>query len=152
MIYDVRQTTTYLYASPVAYARHVLRLTPIDRSGQRVHATALEVEPTPIARREGQDFFGNRMTWIELDQPHDMLSVRVAARVTVEQNGAPAADTTPPWEEIRDDGLRLGRSLAAIRPRISCSRAGRSRSIRKSAPMRPRAFRRDGRCSTPRSI
>ena len=102
MIYDVRQTTTYLYASPVAYARHVLRLTPIDRSGQRVHATALEVEPAPMARREGQDFFGNRMTWIELDQPHDMLSVRVAARVTVEQNGTPAADTTPPWEEIRD--------------------------------------------------
>ena len=24
MIYDVRQTTTYAYASPVAYARHVL--------------------------------------------------------------------------------------------------------------------------------
>ena len=41
------------------------------------------------------------MTWIELDQAHDMLSVRVAARVTVE-NGAPRADTTPPWEEIRD--------------------------------------------------
>ena len=41
MIYDVRQDTTYLYASPVAHARHVLRLTPIDRVGQRVHATAL---------------------------------------------------------------------------------------------------------------
>ena len=31
MIYDIRQATTYHYASPVAYARHVLRLTPIDR-------------------------------------------------------------------------------------------------------------------------
>ena len=80
MIYDVRQETTYLYASSVVYARHVLRLTPIDRSGQRVHATALEIEPAPMARREGQDFFGNRMTWIELDQPHEALSVRVAAR------------------------------------------------------------------------
>ena len=26
-----------------------------------------------IERREGGDFFGNRMTWIELDQPHDDL-------------------------------------------------------------------------------
>ncbi|MGZ3285754.1 MAG: transglutaminase N-terminal domain-containing protein, partial [Xanthobacteraceae bacterium] len=34
MIYDVRQTTIYHYASPVAYSRHVLRLTPIDRPGQ----------------------------------------------------------------------------------------------------------------------
>jgi transglutaminase-like putative cysteine protease len=102
VIYDVRQETTYLYASSVAYARHVLRLTPIDRLGQRVHATALEVEPAPIARREGQDFFHNRVTWIELDQPHDMLSVRVAARVAVEPGAPPDAGATPPWEMIRD--------------------------------------------------
>ena len=31
MIYDVRQSTTYHYASPVAVAHHMLRLTPIDR-------------------------------------------------------------------------------------------------------------------------
>src|SRR6516165_9694646 len=81
MIYDIRQTTTYHYASAVAYARHVLR-------------------PTPIERREGHDFFGNRMTWIELDQPHDTLSVRVAARVAVKRDVTP--ETTPPWEEIRE--------------------------------------------------
>jgi transglutaminase-like putative cysteine protease len=100
VIYDVRQVTTYDYASAVAYARHVLRLTPIDRPGQRVHAAALEIEPVPIERREGQDFFGNRMTWIEFDQPHDWLSVRVAARVAVKRDVAPQA--SPPWEEIRD--------------------------------------------------
>jgi transglutaminase-like putative cysteine protease len=100
VIYDIRQVTTYDYASAVAYARHVLRLTPIDRPGQRVHAAALEIEPAPIARREGQDFFGNRMTWIEFDQPHDRLSVRVAARVAVKRDAAPQA--SPPWEEIRD--------------------------------------------------
>jgi transglutaminase-like putative cysteine protease len=101
MIYDIRQVTTYHYASHVAYARHVLRLTPIDRPGQRVHATALDVEPAPMERREGSDFFGNRMTWIELDKPHDMLSVRVAARVAVKHDAAQAAETTPPWEEVR---------------------------------------------------
>ncbi len=100
MIYDIRQVTTYDYASSVAYARHVLRLTPIDRPGQRVHAAVLEIEPAPIARREGQDFFGNRMTWIEFDQPHDRLSVRVAARVAVKHDVAPQA--SPAWEVIRD--------------------------------------------------
>jgi transglutaminase-like putative cysteine protease len=40
------------------------------------------------------------MTWIELDQPHDTLSVRVAARVAVKRDVAPEA--TPPWEEIRE--------------------------------------------------
>ena len=64
MIYDIRQATIYHYASPVAYSRHVLRLTPIDRPGQRVYAAALDIDPVPIGRREGHDFFGNRMTWI----------------------------------------------------------------------------------------
>ena len=47
MIYDIRQSTVYHYASSVAYARHVLRLTPIDRAGQRMHAAALDIEPPP---------------------------------------------------------------------------------------------------------
>jgi transglutaminase-like putative cysteine protease len=100
MIYDIRQVTTYRYASPVAYARHVLRLTPIDRMGQRVHAAALDIEPIPVERREGHDFFGNRMTWVELDRPHDTLSVQVAARVAVKRDIA--LEATPPWEAIRD--------------------------------------------------
>src|SRR4051812_14333048 len=101
MIYDVRQTTIYHYASPVAYANHVLRLTPIDRDGQRVHAAALDVTPVPVERHEGHDFFGNRMTWIVLDQPHDTLTVRVAARVAVDKlDTGPVA--TPPWETVRD--------------------------------------------------
>jgi transglutaminase-like putative cysteine protease len=100
MIYDIRQVTTYRYASPVTHARHVLRLTPIDRMGQRVHAAAVDIEPTPVERREGHDFFGNRMTWVELDRPHDMLNVRMAARVAVKRDIAPEATT--PWEAIRD--------------------------------------------------
>jgi transglutaminase-like putative cysteine protease len=96
MIYDVRQATVYHYASPVAYAHHVLRLTPIDRPDQRVHAAALDIEPQPVERREGLDFFGNRITWVVLDEPHDTLTVKVQARIAVERTTAAVA--TPPWE------------------------------------------------------
>ncbi|HEY2754624.1 MAG TPA: transglutaminase family protein [Pseudolabrys sp.] len=102
MIYDVRQATIYHYASPVTNAHHVLRLTPIDRRDQRVHAAALDITPTPVERREGQDFFGNRITWIKLDAPHETLTVRVAARIAVEHTAAVAAETTPPREEVRE--------------------------------------------------
>ena len=102
LIYDVRQSTVYHYASPVAYAHHALRLTPIDREGQRVHAAALDITPTPIERREGHDFFGNRMTWIALDQPHDSLTVRVAARIAVELKDGLEPAATPAWEAVRD--------------------------------------------------
>jgi transglutaminase-like putative cysteine protease len=101
MIYDVRQETTYHYASPVAYARHVLRLGLIDRPDQRVQAAVLDVIPNPVERREGLDFFGNRTTWVALEQPHDCLTVRVAARVVVDRATTPDAAATPAWEDVR---------------------------------------------------
>ena len=103
MIYDVRQTTAHTYASKVGFARHVLRLTPIDRQRQHVHAAALDIVPKPAAWREGQDFFGNRTTWIVLDEPHDRLVVNVAARVVVDAVGEPTPGGMPNWESIRDE-------------------------------------------------
>jgi transglutaminase-like putative cysteine protease len=105
VIYDLRQTTTCAYASPVAHARHVLRLTPINRSGQRVHVAALQITPEPLHRREGQDFFGNRLTWIEIEEPHKTLTVKLSARVAVDTAGELAPLATPPWEAVRDEAF-----------------------------------------------
>jgi len=103
MIYDVRQTAAYSYASTVAYAHHVLRLTPIDRVGQRVQAAALDIAPVPVKRREGRDFFGNRLTWIDLAEPHDRMVIKVAARIAVESADELSPDATPAWEAVRDE-------------------------------------------------
>ena len=149
MIYDVRQTTAYAYASTVAYAHHVLRLTPIDRSGQRVQAAALDIAPAPVKRREGRDFFGNRLTWIDLAEPHDRMVIKVKARIAVETAAAPSPDATPAWEAVRTRPLPATTSARARR-RISCSPAGSSRSIPRSATMCARAFRPDGRSSPAR--
>jgi transglutaminase-like putative cysteine protease len=102
MIYDVRQTTTYAYASPAAYAQHILRLVPIARERQRVTAAALDIDPAPVRRREGLDFFENRTTTIEIDAPHNTLVVKLAARITVEPVAAADFDSTPPWESVRE--------------------------------------------------
>jgi transglutaminase-like putative cysteine protease len=107
VIYDLRQTTVYAYASPVAYAHHVLRLTPINRMRQRVHAAALEVEPVPAERREGHDFFGNHLTWIRLDRPHDELVIKLIARVTVEHFSAADVGPTPRWQDVRDAAFAI---------------------------------------------
>ncbi len=105
MIYDVRQTTTCSYASPVAHARHVLRLTPVHRDGQRVHVAALQIVPEPTHRREGQDFFGNRLTWIEIEEPHDTLTVKLTARVAVDAPVEPEPKSTPAWETVREEAF-----------------------------------------------
>jgi len=103
VIYDVRQSTTYVYASPVAHARHVLRQVPINRNGQRVHVAALQIGPEPQHRREGQDFFGNRLTWIDVDAPHQTLTVKLTARVSVDPLVEPDALATPAWETTREE-------------------------------------------------
>ncbi len=105
MIYDVRQTTTCEYASPVAHARHVLRLTPVPRDGQRVHLAALQILPEPMHRREGLDFFGNRLTWIEIEEPHDTLTVKLAARVALDPEAVPVPQSTPSWQEVREQAF-----------------------------------------------
>ncbi|MFY9896881.1 MAG: transglutaminase family protein [Xanthobacteraceae bacterium] len=105
MIYDVRQTTICSYASPVAHARHVLRLTPVHRHGQRVQVAALQIVPEPLHRREGQDFFGNRLTWIEIEEPHETLAVKMAARVAVDALDEPLPLTTPAWEAVREEAF-----------------------------------------------
>ena len=105
MIYDVRQTTICSYASPVAHARHVLRLTPVHRHGQRVQVAALQIVPEPLHRREGQDFFGNRLTWIEIEEPHETLAVKLAARVAVDALDEPLPLTTPAWEAVREEAF-----------------------------------------------
>jgi transglutaminase-like putative cysteine protease len=74
---------------------------PINRPRQRVHAAALEIFPVPRERREGFDFFGNHVTWIGLEEAHDSLSIKVAARVAVEAPAEPKPLETAPWEEVR---------------------------------------------------
>jgi transglutaminase-like putative cysteine protease len=105
MIYDVRQTTTYAYASPAAYAQHVLRLTPIARERQRVTAAVLDIDPAPVRRREGRDFFENRTTVIEIDAPHNSLTVKLAARIAVDAIAAADFEATQPWESVRAQTL-----------------------------------------------
>ena len=88
----------------------MLRLTPVSRDGERVHIAALQIVPEPMHRREGQDFFGNRLTWIELNEPHDTLTVKLSARVAVDPPPCPPSQaaaplTTPAWETVREEAF-----------------------------------------------
>ncbi len=103
MIYDVRQTTTYVYETAVTRARHVLRLLPVARERQHVTAAMLEIDPVPVSRREATDFFHNWRTITELEEPHETLTVKLAARVAVAPATLIDPDTSSPWESVRAD-------------------------------------------------
>ena len=103
MIYDVRQTSTYVYETAVTRARRVLRQLPVARDRQHVMAAVLDIDPVPVSRRETSDFFHNRTTVVELDEPHETLTVKLSARVSVAAPPLTDPDTSPPWESVRAD-------------------------------------------------
>ena len=94
MIYDVRQTTTYAYASPAAYAQHVLRLVPIARERQRVTAAVLDIDPPPVRRREGRE--AGRAPSLALQTCMDVRAAGDAGRA-----GAGAAQSTRQSTNLR---------------------------------------------------
>ena len=81
MIYRLCQETLYSYAGPVPFSRHIARMLPTSRTGQRVVTATLAIDPTPSERRQSIDFFGNRVTHFALDRSHDRLTVRLDAEI-----------------------------------------------------------------------
>src|SRR5260370_13122368 len=60
----------------------------------------LDIDPAPVGRREATDFFRNWRTVVELEEPHETLTVKLASRVSVAA-GAPAPPRPNPPREDR---------------------------------------------------
>lgn len=100
MIYAIRQTTDYTYGELVPASRHIIRMMPPHDEGQEVIAASLTVSPNPSERRETQDFFGNHITQIAIDTPHDALRVTLDARVRVNDVSTRTIDRAQSWDGI----------------------------------------------------
>ena len=109
MIYDIRLVTLSTYENDVPFARHVLRLTPTQRPGQRVLSFSLDVEPPSSALQPGRDFFGNEATSVACFEPHRRFTARATARVEVTASPLAPRLSSPPWEEV-----------AALGPDVIC--------------------------------
>lgn len=98
--YRVRHETVYRYGGDVAHSHQMLHLTPRDSPRQSCFDRTIAVSPAPSLRGEHVDAFGNRVTRLEYDLPHDRLEVLAEARVEVEAPPANPAQASDPWEEV----------------------------------------------------
>ncbi len=116
MIYDVVHRTTYRYAEPVDLSYHVMRLTPRALPHQRVLRASVIATPAPVRAHDTADYFGNVATYMSLEEPHAELVVDARCAVDVSFPPPPPADSTPPWEQVRDalDGGGLPAETAAV--------------------------------------
>jgi transglutaminase-like putative cysteine protease len=99
--YRVRHETVYSYGGNVAHSHQLLHLTPRASPHQTCHAHALELLPQPSTRRDDMDAFGNPVTRLEYDRPHDRLEVLAFLEVEVHPPAPLSAAMSLPWEEVR---------------------------------------------------
>lgn len=113
MIYDIRLVTLSTYERDVPFARHVLRLKPRERDGQRLLKFTLEVAPSSSDMLDGCDFFGNEATNVVCTESHREFVARAMARVEV--TTAPWQGPSPAWEDAAEAALGVS-DLSAEAP------------------------------------
>jgi transglutaminase-like putative cysteine protease len=108
MRYRVTHVTTYSYSEVVDLASHLLHLTPRPLPGQVVLTSSLVADPAPVRVTTGQDHFGNPVTWMFIETPHDRFSVTLRAEVEADFAPPPPASATLPWEQVAALAARPG--------------------------------------------
>lgn len=112
--YRVTHRTMYTYERDVAPSYAQLHLLPRDVPGQRCHKAQVVVDPAPGEYRERTDYFGNRVSYFAIHEPHRTLTVTATSIVEVGDRGAePSRLGDRPWEEVREE-LRGSRDPGAL--------------------------------------
>ena len=81
MKYKVRHTTIYNYSGKVGTCQNEARLKPINTSSQECVDSQLLIEPLPSDYSERSDFFGNKVCYFAIQQPHTKLTVTAVSEV-----------------------------------------------------------------------
>ncbi len=101
--YAVRHETRYHYGRQVAHSHQLLHLTPRDDCARQCCLEHhISIEPQPAVRSEHIDAFGNRVTRVELDRPHDQLSVLAQMRLSLEMPRDAPLEEGQRWQQVRD--------------------------------------------------
>ena len=99
-LYQVLHDTHYRYSAPVSLAQQLAHLWPRDCARQLCQEHRLTVTPQPTARQDGLDTFGNPLTRLVFERPHEQLRVIASLRVEVLARDSLVLDDSPAWENV----------------------------------------------------
>jgi transglutaminase-like putative cysteine protease len=102
MRYQVNHTTSYSYSEPVPLCHNLLHLTPRNTSRQTCLEHQLTIRPAPHKIEECVDFFGNHVSFFNVQERHHELEVTAHNEVRLTGADYIPPETTPPWEQVRD--------------------------------------------------
>jgi transglutaminase-like putative cysteine protease len=100
MRYSVRHRTTFEYEQRVSVSHHVLHLSPRELPRQQCLGSTIRAEPAPALLSEGVDYFGNRVHYLTVNEPHDRLFVEASSVVDVVAAEPAELARSPAWEGL----------------------------------------------------
>lgn len=86
MHYKITHTTQYDYSDTVGLSYNEARLMPRNCANQQVISSTLNVEPYAADFRIREDFFGNRVAYFSIQQPHHVFTVTAVSEVHLMEN------------------------------------------------------------------
>ncbi|MDD5580664.1 MAG: transglutaminase family protein [Methylobacter sp.] len=103
MKYRITHTTFYNYSQAVGLCQNEAKLQPRDFWRQQCQSSHFEITPTPTDFRERNDYFGNRVVYFAIQQPHKQLTVTAISEVTLfpKQNMVDLGNPLS-WEHVRN--------------------------------------------------
>jgi len=96
--YRVTHRTDYRYGGPVTSGQTIVHLLVRETPHQHVTAADITIEPPPDHRHTHIDGFGNLVSYLAVEHPHEHLTVTATSDVSVVVPEPPVA--SPPWEDV----------------------------------------------------
>ncbi|HEY4051114.1 MAG TPA: transglutaminase family protein [Acidobacteriaceae bacterium] len=100
MTYRIVHKTTYKYKYPVSVGNHVACLIPRSFSNHQLAWNEMSIHPLPATRTERMDYFGNRLCFFTVQEPHRDLIVESRSEVVVDGAATRWPCGSIPWEEV----------------------------------------------------
>jgi transglutaminase-like putative cysteine protease len=100
--YEITHETQYSYAVPVALSQQLVHLFPRFCSWQQCDIQTLTIEPTPTHQRDEQDVFGNPLTRLSFESPHETLTLTARLNIAVNARELPALESSAKWESVSE--------------------------------------------------
>lgn len=102
MLLRITHETHYHYSPVVGTAQHILHLQPRDTPRQQVVQSQLQLVPQPTQCLAQQDVYGNPMSFVAFQTPHDALTLVSRSLVKTMGPASPgAAAFAVTWEQVR---------------------------------------------------
>ena len=103
MRYRVSHRTTYSYDDDVTDSLGIAYLVPRDLPWQRVAAHEITIDPDPSDRSTDADYYGNTVTYFQVTDPHEVLTIEGVSEVEVSEPEHDTVALARPWEQCRPD-------------------------------------------------